>query len=298
MPTTPEEHRRGLILALGASVIWGLVPVYFKLLGGVPPVEVVAHRILWSVVLLITILAATRRLPALAAALTDIRVLRALLLSAVLIGGNWLLYIWAVASGKLLAASFGYFLNPLVNVVLGVTVLRERLSGAQKAAVGLAAVGVAIAATGAIDDLGIGVALALSFAFYGLIRKLTPVGAVEGLAVETIVLAPLCAGWIAWHATAGTLAFGRETGIDALLIGSALVTSAPLMMYAASARRLPYATMGVLQYIAPSMVLVLGVTVYDEPLVPAMAVAFVFIWAGLAVFTVDLVRRSRMQAAS
>lgn len=298
MHDNPDDHRRGLAFGLGAYLIWGLIPIYFKLLTGVPSVEVVAHRILWSVVLLIAILAATRRLPTLTAALTNPRVVGALLLSALLIGGNWLIFIWAVANDKLLAASLGYFLNPLVNVVLGVTVLRERLSRAQVAAVALAAVGVAVAAAGAIGDLGISIVLALSFAGYGLIRKVTPVGAVEGLAVETLLLAPLCAGWIAWSAAAGTLGFGGDPVVDALLIGAAVVTSVPLMMFAAAARRLPYATLGVLQYLSPSIALGLAVVVYDEPLVPAMAVAFGFIWAGLAVFTLDLLRRTRVPAAS
>lgn len=290
---SPDDHRRGLVSGLSAYLIWGLVPVYFKLLTGVHALEIIAHRVLWSVLLLLAILVAIGRMPALVAALRNPRILGALFTSALLIGVNWAIYVWAVINGHILATSLGYFLNPLLNVLLGVMLLKENLSRGQKVAIALAAVGVAVAAAGALGQLWISVALAASFACYGLIRKLTPAGAIEGLAVETVVLAPLCLGWLAWEYAGGTLAFGRDRGTDVLLALSALVTSIPLMFFAAAARRLPYSTLGVLQYLAPSLVFLLGIFVYGEPLRPAMLIAFVLIWAGLVVFTVDMVRRGR-----
>lgn len=293
MPEPIDDHRRGLILGSGAYLIWGLVPVFFKLLSAVPALEIIAHRVLWSVVLLFSVLIFTRRMSALPVVLRDWRTLRALLATAVLIAVNWTVYIWAVLGGHVLAASLGYFLNPLLNVVLGVVVLNERLSRAQKIAIALAAIGVMVAAAGALSQLWISVALASSFALYGLVRKVTPVGAIEGLAVETALLAPVCLGWLAWQYMDGTLFFGQDHGTDALLILSSVVTSVPLMLFAAAARRLPYSTLGILQYIAPSIVFVLGIFVYGESLRPAMLVAFVLIWLGLLVFSVDMFRRSR-----
>lgn len=288
-----DDHRRGLALGLSAYLIWGLVPVYFKLLSTVPAFEIIAHRILWSVVLLFGILLVAGRVSAFVTVLRDWRMLRALLLTALLIGFNWTIYVWAVISGHLLAGSLGYFLNPLLNVILGVAVLKETLSSGQKIAIALAAIGVTVAAAGALDQLWISVALATSFALYGLVRKMTPVGAIEGLAVETALLAPLCLVWLGWQYAGDTLSFGRDRGTDALLILSSVITSVPMMLFAAAARRIPYSTLGVLQYVAPSIVFVLGIFVYGEPLRPAMLVAFVLIWLGLIVFTTDMVRRGR-----
>ncbi|MEP6785019.1 MAG: EamA family transporter RarD [Sphingomonadales bacterium] len=288
-----DDHRRGLAFGLAAYLSWGFVPVFFKLLKTVPAPEIIAHRILWSVLFLSAILIAIGGLRGLAAVIRDRAVMRALLASALLIGVNWTIYVWAVVNGHLLAASLGYFLNPLLNIMLGVLVLKESLSRSQKIAIVLAAVGVVVAAAGALDQLWISLVLATSFALYGLIRKVTPVGAIAGLAVETALLAPLCLGWLIWQGMHGISAFGHDRPTDALLILSAVVTSVPMMFFAAAARRIPYSTLGVLQYVAPSIVFLLGIFVYGEPLRPAMLVAFVLIWAGLIVFTVDMVRRPR-----
>lgn len=293
MSAPPQDHRHGLAYGLSAYLIWGLVPIYFKWVAVVPPLEIIAHRILWSVVLLAVILTMIGRLRSIGTIMRDRAVMRALFASALLIAVNWTIYVWAVVNGHLLAASLGYFLNPLLNVVLGVAVLKETLSLGQKVAIALAAVGVVIAAGGALDQLWISVALATTFALYGLVRKVTPVGAIEGLAIETMVLAPLCLGWLVLKGMDGTLAFGRDHHIDLLLVLSALVTSVPLMAFAAAARRIPYSTLGVLQYVAPSIVFLLGILVYHEPLRPAMMIAFVLIWLGLVVFTADMLRRGR-----
>lgn len=291
------EHGRGVAYGLGAYLIWGFVPAYFKLLAGVPPIEIVAHRIIWSVVLLLGILAAMRKLDTLRAVFADRRLRAWLALSSVLIAANWLFYIWAVVNNHLIATSLGYFLNPLVNVALGVAILGERLNRAQKLAVAVAMIGVAVAAAGALSQLWIALALAASFACYGLARKIAAVGALEGLTAETIILAPLSLLWLWWQSGHGGLGFGVQRSTDALLIASSIVTSAPLLLFGAATRRLPFATVGLLQYVGPSITFLLGVFVYHEALRPAMLIAFLFIWAALVIFTLDMVRGWRATRA-
>jgi chloramphenicol-sensitive protein RarD len=212
-----------------------------------------------------------------------------LLSSALLIAANWVIYIWAVSSNHLMAASLGYFLNPLVNVGLGVLVLGERLRQAQKIAIGIAAIGVAIAASTAVTDLWISLSLAVSFAIYGLIRKSAPVSAVDGLTMETVLLSPVCLGLLFWWSRTSPLSFGQSWHLDVLLMFSAVATSLPLTMFARAAQLLPYATLGLIQYISPLIVFLLANFVYHEPMHPLMLVAFGFIWVALMVFTVDLV---------
>ena len=277
------EARRGLLLGLGAYLIWGVVPLYFRLLRDVPPVETVAHRVCWSVLLLFGILLARRRLGAITAVVRQPRVLAALALSAALIFANWLVYIWAVVNDHLVQASLGYFLNPLLNVALGLAVLKERLNRGQAVAVALAVVGVTILVVASADGLWVSLVLAGSFGLYGLIRKLVPVGALDGLAVETALLAPLCLGYLLWANARGTLYWGTDHGVDALLIASAFVTSVPLLMFAAAVRRVPYAVIGLLQYLSPSLVLLQGVFLFGEPVSTAKWVCFALIWAGLAI---------------
>jgi chloramphenicol-sensitive protein RarD len=289
--TAPDsKYSQALLTGLLCYLIWGLVPLYFHLLSGVPAWEIVANRIVWSVVLLLAISAFRGRLGALIEIFRNWPLLRMLIMSAIFIAANWLIYIWAIVHNHILASSLGYFMNPLVNVVLGVTVLGERLRRAQMVAVGVAAVGVAIAATGATGDLWISIALALSFGLYGLVRKQTPVHPIEGLLVETMILAPVCVIGMAWQATHGGLAYGHNIKIDAILIFSAVVTSVPLVMFAAAARHLPYATIGLIQYVAPTIVFLIATLAYREPLAQHMLIAFLFIWAALAIFSVDLVR--------
>ena len=287
------ERRRGLTYGLGAYVCWGLVPLFFRLLRDVPPVETVAHRVLWSVLLLLAILAVRGQLPRLVAVLRRPRLLGALTLSALLIGVNWLVYIWAVVNDHLVAASLGYFLNPLLNVALGVAVLKERLTRGQGVAVALAAIGVAVLVGSASNGLWVSLTLAISFGLYGLVRKLVPVGALEGLSVETLLLAPLCAGYLWWASGQGTLYFGTDSGVDSLLIVSAAVTSFPLLMFAAAVRRVPLAIVGLLQYLAPSMVFLEGVLLFGERVEAATLVCFACIWTGLAIYSADELRGMR-----
>ncbi|MGP1354803.1 MAG: EamA family transporter RarD [Parasphingopyxis sp.] len=283
----------GYAYGIGVYLFWGLVPLYFKLLDHVGAVETVAHRIVWSVGLLLILLAVLGKLGSLRATWRNRRTLVALTISAALIAVNWLVYIWAVTNEHMLAASLGYFLNPLLNVVLGTLFLQEKLRPATIIAIALAAIGVAILAWSAWDTLWISATLAVSFALYGYVRKITDAGAIEGLTVETALLSPLCIAYLVWLGMSGGLMFGTDTETDILLIVAAVVTSVPLMLFAAAAKRLTLTTLGFIQYIAPSMVFVIGAFVFDEPLNAGTIACFLFIWTGLALFTIDNVRTAR-----
>lgn len=291
------DSRAGYAFGIGVYLFWGLVPLYFVLLSHVGALEIVAHRILWSVPLLLALLAALGWLGRLRAVFGQPRLLRALAVSALLIAVNWLVYIWAVTNQHVLAASLGYFLNPLINVLLGTALLGERLRPAAILAILLAATGIAFLAFGALDTLWISLTLACSFGLYGYVRKITEVGAIEGLAVETTLLAPACLGYLLWLASRGALAFGGDLGTDALLLVSAAVTSTPLMLFAAAARRLTLTTLGFLQYIAPSIAFLIGVFILGEPLETAQLVCFALIWTGLAIFSLDNLRAARQRRA-
>jgi chloramphenicol-sensitive protein RarD len=287
--------RGALAQAFGAYFIWGFLPVYFNMLKAVPPLEVVAHRIVWSVLLLLAMLYFRRRLGALWEALTTRAMLVPMIASAVLIAGNWLIYIWAVTSGHVAAASLGYFLNPLLNVLLGFLFLKERLTRWQWVAVALAGAGVAILATGALDALWISLSLALTFGVYGLIRKMAPVGPMVGLASETIILLPLALIALAVWTIGGTGHFGTlGTGTDILLLLAGVVTAVPLLLFASAARQMPYATIGLIQYIGPTIQFLLAIFLYREPLTTTHLITFPLIWAGLLLYSWDMWRRARL----
>jgi chloramphenicol-sensitive protein RarD len=291
-PQAPS--RAALAQAVGAYTIWGFLPVYFNLLKSVPPVEVIAHRVIWSVALLLIMLAFRRRLAALWETLTTRRMLLPMAATALLIGLNWLIYIWAVTHGHIAASSLGYFLNPLVNVMLGYFFLRERLTPAQWIAVGLAGVAVAIIAAGALDALWISLSLALTFGLYGLIRKVAPVGPMVGLAAETIILLPLCVAFMAVWAVDGQNHFAQgQLSIDLLLVAAGVVTAVPLLLFASAARRMKYATIGLIQYIGPTIQILLAVLVYRESLTAVHLIAFPLIWTGLALYSWDAWRQVR-----
>jgi chloramphenicol-sensitive protein RarD len=289
--------RGALAQALGAYFIWGFLPVYFNLLKAVPPLEVVAHRIVWSVLLLLAMLYFRRRLAALLEALTTRRLLVPMLASATLIGANWLIYIWAVTNGHVAAASLGYFLNPLLNVLLGFLFLKETLTRWQWLAVALAGAGVAILATGALEALWISLSLALTFGFYGLVRKVAPVGPMVGLASETIIMLPAALALFLWWGMAGAGHFGTlGWKIDALLLAAGVVTAVPLLLFASAARRMKYATIGLIQYIGPTIQFMLAIFLYREPLTTTHLVTFPLIWAGLVLYSWDAWRQSRSAA--
>jgi chloramphenicol-sensitive protein RarD len=296
MPSEPKNN--GLTYAVLAYLIWGLLPLYLKLIHGVPPVEFVGWRILFTVPVCLAIVAARRQWPDVAEAFRNPKVLAALLASALLIGGNWLIYIFAVQSGHVLAASLGYYINPLINVLLGTVFLGERLNWRQWLAVGIAAVGVSLLALGARDMLSISLSLAGSFALYGLVRKLAPVGSLPGLTVETLLLSlPALGLLLTIGASAGGTHFSASAGISTLLALSGVVTAVPLLLFALAARRMDYSALGFVQFIAPTIAFVLGLTVFGEPLRPVQLVCFVLIWGAIGVFTWDLLAKRRAASA-
>jgi chloramphenicol-sensitive protein RarD len=278
------ESRSGLIHGATAYGLWGLLPLYFHLIDQVDAGEIVAQRVLWSVVLLVPFIVLLGRRGSLWKAMRTPRVLLMLATSALLIAANWLIYVWAVLHHQVLAASMAYFLNPLLNIAMGVALLGERLTRAQVVAVLLAGGGVAVVAFGAGGGLWISLTIALSFAFYGLIRKLAPVEAFEGLTIETLLLAPVALGYLVWLSGQGGLSFGRETGVTTLLVLAGAVTTVPLLLFAAAARELRMATLGLLQFIAPSLQFMLAITLFGERLDVQKLVSFGLIWAGLAVY--------------
>ncbi len=296
-PAAPAgSDQGGLPYALGAYAIWGFVPLFFKLLTTVPPVEVLAQRIVWSLPLCFLIMAFRRQIGEYLSALKDWRALRLLLASSVLIAVNWLVYIFAIFTDHVLAASLGYYLNPLVNVLLGVIFLGERLSRLQAVAVAVAGVGVAILLAGALDTLWISLMLALSFGTYGLIRKIAPVGSLPGLAIETTLLLPLSLAVAFYYVWLGDgRGFGADTGISWLLAAGGVVTAVPLLLFATAARKMSYAALGFVQYLAPTIQFLLGLFAFGEPLKPAQLACFLLIWTSIAVFSFDMWRKMRAE---
>jgi chloramphenicol-sensitive protein RarD len=290
--------RSGLLMGLGAYALWGVLPLYFKALVHVRATEIVAHRILWSLIFLGGLASLWKKWPGIGRALSTPRVALTLALTAILIGINWLVYIYAVVSGHVLEGSLGYYLNPLVNVLLGVFLLKEKLSVLQKVAVGLAGAGVAILAFGAGGAIWISLTLAGSFAVYGFLRKVAPVESLEGLSIETIFLTPLAFGWVMWLSGGGESAFLQTRTTDLLLILGGALTAIPLLMFTAAAKRLPYSTLGFLQYVAPSIQFLLAVLVFGEPLTAAHLVCFGAIWTALAIFVTEGVRAARAASAA
>jgi chloramphenicol-sensitive protein RarD len=288
---------RGLLAAITAFTIWGLFPLYLHGLHQVPPLQVIAHRVGWSFVFLFVWMALRGELRRLSATLAQPPLLVRLTLSAFLITCNWLVYVWSVANGHVIDASLGYFINPLLNVVLGVFVLRERLRSLQWVAVALAAVGVVYLGLLAGRPPWIALALALSFSLYGLVRKVIHVEALPGLATETLLLVPIAVGYLWWCQGHGTGAFTQDGApIALLLIGSGLVTALPLFLFAYSARLLPYSTVGLLQYIGPSLQLACGVFFFNESFPLSRAAGFALIWLALILYAAESLWWSRTAA--
>jgi chloramphenicol-sensitive protein RarD len=292
MTSSPAPGRAGLALGVGAYTLWGVLPLYLHLLKGVPALQVLAHRVLWSLLLLAVIIAVLRRARPIFAAARG-RTLLLLVGSALLIAVNWIVYIWAVQHGHVLEASLGYFINPLVNVALGMAVLGERLRRLQGVAIAVAAAGVLILAVTGGGALWISLALAISFGLYGLLRKVAAIDALGGLTVETLLLAPFSLALLLHAGQTGEGAFGQSAHLDMLLVLAGAVTAAPLLMFAAAARRMPLATLGLLQYIAPSLQFAEAVLVFGEPVRPVHIVTFALIWTGCALYALDIVRASR-----
>lgn len=288
---------RGLAAAGAAFTIWGLFPVYLHALSAVPAIQIIAHRVAWSCLLLFGWMLARGELGRLTTTLGKPRLLAGLATSALLISCNWLVYVWSVTHQHIVDSSLGYYINPLVNVLLGVLVLRERPNIVQWSAIALAAAAVLYLAVQAGRPPWIAFALALSFSLYGFVRKVISVDALPGLAIETVLLLPLALAYLLWCEAAGIAAFGHAgPAIAALLAGCGIVTAVPLFLFAYGARLLPYSTVGVLQYIGPSLQLACGVLFYHESFGPARAAGFGLLWAALLLYAADSLWRARALA--
>jgi chloramphenicol-sensitive protein RarD len=280
--------RKGVVLAASSYVAWGLFPAYFFVLRSVSPIEVLAHRMIWSLVFLSLVLAFRRQWSWLRPLARQPRLLATFTVSAALLSGNWFLYIWAVTNGHVIDASLGYFINPLVNIVLGFALLHERLRPAQWFAVAIAAIGVLWLTWQGHHFPWIAVVLALTFGFYGLMRKVAALGPLEGLSLETLLLFPLAAAYLVWTAFIGDNAFLQaDFALRLLLIAAGPITAIPLLLFAAGARLIRLSTLGLLQFIAPTLQLLLGIWMFHEPFGGARVWGFVIIWAALALYSAE-----------
>jgi len=292
-PSRTPHPRTGFVLGLAAYALWGVLPVYFKALAAVPAVDIVAHRILWSLPFLAALILLSRGWQKVRDALAQPRTLGMLLLTALLIGGNWLLYVYAVTSDHILAASFGYYLNPLANVLLGRFVLHERLNRLQWIAVAIAAAGISVLAAGALGQLWISLTLCVTFALYGLLRKIVPADAITGLGIETAILFPLAIAWLAWRHSTGAAVMGTNDAQTGLLLLAGVVSTTPLLLFTAAAKRLRYSTLGMLQFLAPTLQFAIAV-LYGERITWAHVAAFPAIWLALALYVTALLRAPRL----
>ncbi|MFT5675802.1 MAG: chloramphenicol-sensitive protein RarD [Paraglaciecola sp.] len=285
-----KSVKSGVFLALAAYSMWGVAPIYFKLLSDMPALEILMHRVIWSMVVLVLLVLLTGHMPKVRSALTNRRVLSILLLSGVLLAVNWLLFIWAVNNNKLLDASLGYYINPLLNVFLGRIFLGEQLRTLQKVAVILALLGVVILIVTFGQVPWIALTLAASFGVYGLLRKQVAVDSLPGLLLETAMMLPFALVYWLWFAGEGSNLFSNEMGINTLLLLAGVVTTAPLLCFTGAARRIKYSTLGFFQYIGPSIMFLLAIFIYGEPMSEARVVTFMFVWLALALFSFDSFR--------
>ncbi len=307
-PTTAEAGARapardgralGVGATLGAFAMWGFAPVYFKSVGRAGALEILSHRVVWSVVLLLVAVAATRSSAEIRRALGGPRRWGLLLVTSLLISGNWLLYIWAVNAGHIVDSSLGYFINPLVNVGLGVLFLGERFTRAQGVAVGLACAGVASLVWSFGTLPWISLVLPLQFGLYGLLRKKADVDPLVGLLAETALLAPAAVACLAWLGAKGEAAFlAHGAGFSLLLAFAGVMTALPLLLFGYGAQRLRLSTVGLIQYVSPTCQLAAGVALYGEAFTRAHAVAFAFIWAGLLLYSADAALRAQPKPAA
>lgn len=300
MTDIPASDRpSGLPHAVSAYLIWGLLPLYLRFMQSVPVFEFVGWRLIFTLPVCLAIVALRRQGREVLAALGNARTLGLLLTSALLIGGNWLLYVSAIQTGHVFASSLGYYINPLMNVLAGTVFLGERLNRRQWIAVAIAAAGVSLLAWDAREMLGIALALAVSFSGYGLVRRFAPVASLPGLTIETmLLLLPAIGIIVAYGAGPAQGSFGHDLKPSLVLAASGVVTAVPLLMFAVAARRMDYSTLGFVQFIAPTIAFILGLTVFEAPLLPAQLACFVAIWAAIAIFVWDLwMRRSRQLPA-
>ena len=296
MNAPSDQHARaGVLFAIVAYSMWGFAPMYFKLLAYMPATEILVHRIVWSGVVLLLLVALRNQWPKIKAAIKSRKIMLILLAAGLLLGTNWLLFIWAVNNDQLLEASLGYYINPLFNILFGRLFLAERLRPMQKGAVVFAISGVAIAVAGLGYLPWIALVLAISFSLYGLLRKKVAVDSMPGLFIETAMMLP--AALVYWLLFAGESSnmLSNSAYTNVLLILAGVVTTAPLLCFTAAARRIQYSTLGFFQYIGPSIMFILAVFFYQEPLDKARLITFGFVWTGLAIFCWDSFRHFRQQ---
>ncbi len=291
--TTSGSGKSGLAPALAAYLIWGFLPLYLILVRAVPAFEFVAWRIIWTLPICLLIVAVRRQGPEVRSAFAHRRTLGWLGVSSALIAVNWLVYVWAIQNGQVYAASLGYYINPLINVLLGTLLLGERLTRAQWVAVAIAAIGVALLAEGALTTLWISLTLAVSFGSYGLVRKQVAVGSLPGLTVESALLLIPSLALAGWYAATQGSAFFVSPALSGAIVLGGFLTAIPLLLFAIAARRMPYSTLGFFQFLAPSIVFILGLTVFKQPLATMQAASFACIWVAAGIFIWDLIRRSR-----
>lgn len=295
LTSKPEHHDtpKGLALALAAYLLWGFLPLYMKLLSHVPPVEVVAHRVIWSVPLAGLVLIVMRRTADLRAALTNPRMLAMGCLTAALISVNWGIYVWAITSGNALDAALGYYINPLFSIALAAIFLGERLSRAQIVAVGLAALGVAVLVyeAGSLPWAALG--LMFSWGFYALFKRALPIGPNQGFLLEVLILLIPALGYVVWAQVNGQGHFLTGVGDTGLLMGAGVVTAVPLLFYANGAKLVRLSTMGIMQYIAPTMIFLIAVFLFGEEIDRGRMVAFPMIWTALLIYSVPMIRQLR-----
>lgn len=292
-----SEYKKGAINALCAYTLWGLAPIYFKLLSGVSAPEILVHRIIWSFILLVIIIVAMGKWRKVQEIIKQPKIFFSLALSSILLGFNWLVFIWAINNNHILEASLGYYINPLFNVVLGMIFFSERLSKWKTIAVLLALTGVAIQ----IISLGsvplVALSLAASFGIYGLIRKKVPVDSLAGLLIESAWLLPLAIGyWYGFVDSETGNMFNNETSLNVALLAAGIVTTAPLLFFTGAAKRLPLATLGFFQYLGPSLMFIVAISFYNELIVFEKLVTFAFIWCALIVFSLSSIKKKKSRA--
>ena len=294
-PARNVDTPQGFAYAVSAYLMWGFLPLYMKALAHVPSVEVVAHRVLWSVPVAGAIILWLGRTADLRSALRNRAMLAMGAVTAALISVNWGIYVWAIQSGHALDAALGYYINPLFSVLLGSVLLKERLAPAQWAAIALAAaaVGVLTWEQGRLPVVAL--SLTLSWGFYAYFKKRLPIGPNQGFMLEVLILLPFAAGWVLWLTATGKGHFLADLPTMALLVGTGIVTAVPLMVYANGAKLLRLSTIGILQYIAPTMIFLTAVFLFGEPFGTARAVAFPMIWAALAIYSASLIRQAGRQ---
>ncbi|MDF1547799.1 MAG: EamA family transporter RarD [Bacteroidales bacterium] len=293
MEKEKSSHRAGLVYIMQAYILWGVLPLYWKLLKHVPAQEILTHRIFWSLIFILLLLWARKNLK-LKAIFTNIKLMKSLVATSILIGINWGFYIYAVNSDQILEASMGYYINPLVSVLLGLIILKEKLDTLKIVALLLAAAGVIYITLDYGEVPWLSLILAFSFGFYGLLKKMTPINSLQGLAVETMILSPICLGFILFNliGQTGSL-FMVSWSTDIFLIMAGVATTLPLFWFAKGAKRIPLSSVGFLQYISPSISMLIGIFIYHEKFGQTQLVSFGFIWLALIIYTYSLFKKNK-----